>query len=306
VEGIRVVHVTGEYRVLVPLDGSKLAEWALAYLAALRKIGDLGVTLVSVVEQRGESDHGAGEREQNLLAAYLREVGGDLVRHLGVEAETVLRTGISAEEILRLEDELRPDLNVIATHGRTGLSRWRLGSVSDKVIRGAKSNTLLIGPRAAERAVWLEADRAPAFKKILVPLDGSPASEQALPIADRFAEAFDAELHLLRVLGPGTHTEHPLGPGNAQPTYFFTVPQAREYLQGVTHRLTRPGDARIEVLLGRPEDQISEYAATNSIDLIVLTTHGRSGFARVAFGSVTERLLGGPMPLLVVKSMAIH
>ena len=197
------------YRVLVPLDGSRLAEWALAYLPALRQVGELRVTLLSVVDETDGSAGGAreaSERESNLLSTYLHEVSADLERHLGINADAELQTGIPAEVILRFEEQLAPDLTIIGTHGRTGLARWRLGSVADKVIRGAGSNTLVIGPKASEHAVWLEADIVPAFKNILVPLDGSELSAQALAVADQFAEAFRARLHLLRVVTPGSHT----------------------------------------------------------------------------------------------------
>jgi nucleotide-binding universal stress UspA family protein len=288
----------------LPLDGSKLAESALPYLQALRPLGDLQVLLLSVVDESDERlEHAeARGRESRLLTAYLNQVQRELAQRFELEAKVEVQNGIPAEVILRFEQDLAPALTVIATHGRTGLARWRLGSVADKVIRGAGSNTLLIGPRAAEGPAWPDAVTPPALDNILVPLDGSRLSEQALAVADRFVAALGTKLHLLRVLTPAIHTERPLGPENAPPSYFLTVPQAAEYLQGAAQSLSHPAEVKTEVRLGWPPDEIAGYAANNGIDLIVLTTHGRGGFARLAIGSVTDRLLGGPVPLLVVRS----
>ena len=295
-----------DYRILVPLDGSKLAEQALAYLPRLRRLAaDLRVTLLSVVEQPDEplGFTEAIDREQSLLSAYIHKVKADLERRLRIRIDAEVRSGVPAEAILRLEEELKPDLTIIATHGRTGLARWRLGSVADKVIRGARSNTLVIGPEVSQETELHGANSAPTFKGILVPLDGSDRSEKALPVADQLAEASQAELHLMRVLTPAIYTERPLGSEGGPSNYFFTIPQARDYLEVAAKSLTRPEHAKFEVRLGWPEEQLSQYAAAHGIDLIVLTTHGRGGLARIALGSVVDRLLGGPLPLLIVRSM---
>ena len=293
------------YRVLVPLDGSHPAESALVYLPALRRLGSLHVDLLSVVEESGDAVAPGEdiERERNLLSAYLGKVAADIEEHLSAGTEAHIENGVPTDVIHRLEQELAVDLILLATHARTGFDRWRRGSVTDEVIRGANSSILVVGPQASSgHSLWLDAERTPTFTNILVPLDGSELAEKALHTAEQFAKAFGAQIHLLRVLTPAFHTEHPLAPKDAEPTFFYTKPQAERSLKEAAGKLASPEAARIEVLLGHAEEQISKYIGSNGIDLVALTTHGRSGLARAALGSVTEHLLKGPVPLLVVPS----
>jgi nucleotide-binding universal stress UspA family protein len=290
------------YRVLVPLDGSRLAESALGYLPALKHLGEIQVTLLAVADSSSqELDEEGLERELRLLSSYLDDLKPDIRTCFGLEADLRIETGIPAEVILEVEEETKPHLVALSTHGRTGLARWRLGSVADKVIRGGGCNMLVLGLKAAERVDWRDS-AMPALRNILVPLDGSKVAEMALPVADSFAPETGAQLHLLRVLTPMIHTEKPMSPDGEPSRYFSTVPQAEEYLARAAQRLSEPSQVKLEVRLGWPEDEINVYAAGHNVDLIVLTTHGRTGLARVALGSVTDHLLGGPVPLLVVRS----
>ena len=161
------------YKVLVPLDGSRLAEHSLIYLDALRSLGESEVLLLSVVDQpeafKYPSPAEAIEREANLLGTYLREVSSDIEQHLGITVETKVTTGAPADCVLEEARAYSPDLLVISTHGRSGPSRWRFGSVADKVIRGAECNILVVGPKAAEAAKWLEGRIMAPFKSLLVP-----------------------------------------------------------------------------------------------------------------------------------------
>jgi nucleotide-binding universal stress UspA family protein len=170
-----------QYKVLVPLDGSRLAEHSLVYLDALRSMGESQVQLLSVVDEAEDFESLKPEesrlREENLLSTYLREVSADIKQHLGIDVETRVVAGSPANAILDEAEKYAPDLLVISTHGRSGISRWRLGSVADKVIRGAACNTLVVGPKAAERGTWLDARIMDAFKSLLVPLDGSALAE---------------------------------------------------------------------------------------------------------------------------------
>ncbi|HWO73276.1 MAG TPA: universal stress protein [Dehalococcoidia bacterium] len=295
-----------ELKVLVPLDGSRLAENSLVYLDALRSLGESKVLLVSVVDET-EDYHSltpsqALERETNLLATYLREVESDLERYLGIEVETKVVIGTPAEALLAEAHEARPDLLVISTHGRTGITRWRLGSVADKLVRGAPCDTLVVGPRAAECTTWLEARILEPFRSVLVPLDGSTLAEQALPVAKTFADSFGSTLHLVRVVGvppagDGFGGEYPYAPQLID----SLVEGAKAYLAGVAAGL---GDYQVETAapLGYAALQLEEYIDAKGIDLVIMTSHGRGGIARAALGSVTDRLLGGKAPVLVVRA----
>src|SRR5690606_4721027 len=115
-----------EYKVLVPLDGSRFAEHALAFLPALRYMGSLNVTLISVLDfpdgLRGVASESL-ERERNLLSTYLREIAGDLEQHLAAKVRYEIVEGQAPQAILDLAEEVSPDLLVISTRGRSGLAR---------------------------------------------------------------------------------------------------------------------------------------------------------------------------------------
>jgi nucleotide-binding universal stress UspA family protein len=293
-----------QYKIMVPLDGSRLAEHSLVYLDALRSVGESQVLLLSVVDEaedfRALDPDEALTREENILATYLREVAGDVKQHLGIEVETRVVAGSPAVSILEQAANYSPDLLVISTHGRSGISRWRLGSVADKVIRGAVCNTLVVGPKAAERGTWIDARIMEPFKSLLVPLDGSGLAETALPVAAMFAESYGAQIHLVRVVQVPA-TADGMGVISSMPDLLDTlIEAARSYLSSAATKLGRP-DVKTDVLVGGAAWQLEDYVSGNAIDLVIMTSHGRGGFVRTALGSVTDRLLGGAAPVLVVR-----
>ena len=295
-----------EFKVMVPLDGSRTAEHSLAYLDGLKSLGESEVLLFSVVDESEDfhtlSTDEARERERNLLSTYLREVSSDIEKHLGLRVETRVSSGQPADSILEEAHRYEPDLLVISTHGRSGTSRWRFGSVADKLIRGAASNTLVIGPAATERETWLEARIMAPFTKVLVPLDGSELAEEALPVAAQFVKAYGAVLHLVRSV-----TVPAAGDVYGEATYMpdllnSLIEGAKSYLTDVATRLSGVGPVTIAAPVGSAAFELEEYVRQQGIDLVVMTSHGRSGFVRTALGSVTDRMLGGPAPVLVVRS----
>jgi nucleotide-binding universal stress UspA family protein len=260
--------------------------------------------LLSVVDE-AEDFHSldpneALAREENLLATYLREVAADIKQHLGIEVETRVVAGSPANSILEEAARYSPDLLVISTHGRSGFSRWRLGSVVDKVIRGAVCNTLIVGPKAAERGTWIDARIMEPFKSLLVPLDGSVLAEAALPVASMFAACYGAQIHLVRAVSVPVAADG-MGEVSYMPDLLDTlIKSAQAYLRNTAAQLARP-DVKTDVLVGAAAWRLEEYVAAKGIDLVVMTSHGRGGFVRTALGSVTDRLLGGAAPVLVVR-----
>jgi len=293
------------YKVMVPLDGSRLAENSLVYLDALKSLGESEVLLVSVVDEseefRGIADADSQAREANLLATYLREVHADIEKHLGVSVETKVLTGSPAAALIEEAARYAPDLIVISTGGRSGVSRWRVGSVADKVIRAASGNMLVVGPKAAERSSWIDARIIEPFRTLLVPLDGSELAERALPVATAFADAYGSVLHLVRVVPIPTVTGGMGGEASYVPDLLETlIDSAKAYLSDTAAKLNRP--VTTEAVVGSAVVRLEDYVNEHAIDLVVMTTHGRSGFVRTALGSVTDRLLGGAAPVLVVRA----
>jgi nucleotide-binding universal stress UspA family protein len=293
-----------EYRILIPLDGSRYAEHSLAYLPVLMHLGRLHVSLLSVVDETEDIHRLTGEaasREHNVFSTYLREIANDIERHLGVDADIEVNQGVPAEVIVERASELAPDLLVISTHGRSGVARWRRGSVADKVIRGAGCPVLVLGPRAMAHEQWLEAELVPAFRRILLPLDGSALAEQALPVAGFIARHFDCQVHLIRavpvpLIGEAFGSEAPYSGSAIE----GLVKDASAYLSKTQERLHPPICTFTKVRVGAPAAVLEEYIDAHDIDLVVMTSHGRGGLARLALGSVTDRLLDTGAPVMVV------
>lgn len=293
-----------QLKVLIPLDGSKLAECSLAQLSTLRLLGDIELLLVSIVDETDDfhslASHEIEQREHNVLSTYVNEVAADVTRHLGLTPATRVQHGNPAEVIIRAAAEFGADLIVISSHGRSGFSRWRLGSVADKVIRSAPADVLVMGPRAAQLADWYAELSAP-FPGILVPLDGSALAEAALPVAQRYASAFGSTLHLVRVVPIPVYGDSGMTASYGNLLDDLTS-AAEAYLDSVKRRPEMPDKIETRVLVGSTATELLEYVEGNAISLVAMTTHGRGGFVRAALGSVTGRLVGSDAPVLVVRA----
>jgi nucleotide-binding universal stress UspA family protein len=288
---------------MIPLDGSKLSESALSVLPFLKSLGFDSLRLVSVWEENwenvasGKEDElaAAGERGQAYLEAYLTE-RAETAQAQGFTVETVIKVGHAADEVLsQTVDGI--DLACIATHGRTGLRRWRLGSVADKLSRETPCPDLVIGPN-----VEVELENY-AVKRIVVALDGSELSEEALPVAAWIADKTGASLDLIRAVSLTPMAMDPsLG---LYPVDLISAVEdaAKEYLAAKAHELQAGGKRTVtaSILLGAPGEQLIEYLDKEPPSLVVMATRGHSGLARMALGSVTDQVLHGPSPVLVIR-----
>ncbi len=162
-------------KILVPLDGSELAKVALPYAEELGDRLGSEVTLIQVIEE-GDPRITIMKENTTILASgarrYLDEVANDL-NGLNISTKSVVRIGNSAAEIVDYANKEQVDLILMATHGRSGLKRWVLGSVAGKVVRDIDRPVVLIRAKDGLPAV----SRKRELSKVLVPLDGSPESE---------------------------------------------------------------------------------------------------------------------------------
>jgi nucleotide-binding universal stress UspA family protein len=294
-------------RILVPLDGSRLAGRALPYAAALAERTGARLLLLlatpsspSVAE--GVAGVGAaaiGEAEAELEAVARR------LRTRGTAVGTRVRRGPAAPTILAEVRSGRADLVVMATHGQRGLGPWSCGGVADAILRGAEVPVLVV-PAGASSG-W-SADGEPS---VVVPLDGSRLAEEALGPAGALANALGARLVLLRVVEPLDADYLDDDPCQPCPeTDDAALAAARGYLDHVAARLRERGravDARAEA--GPPAATIAAVAhrlgagvRSGGTAAVALTTHGRGGCARAAVGSVAAGLLHrADTPILLVR-----
>lgn len=279
--------------VLVPLDGSDLAEQALNYAVPIADRHSAQLHLVFVISPDAEAS------EEDNARTYLSEISSKIER----EAQAHVRLGTPADEIIDTGDDLDEPMIVMTTHGRTGIGRWIYGSVADKVVHASEAPVLLLRSDAGK----LDGGD---ISRILAPIDGSAYAEAALTFAKSMAKTFDAELHVARVaetaslyssLGYETYA-----PGAGQPmtdVVEYMVNQAHKYVNEVTADLREQGyDAQGVVLEGFAGEELIAYEKKIDAQLVVMATRGRSGFDRFIFGSVAERVLkSGKTPVLMVK-----
>ncbi|MGB3713289.1 MAG: universal stress protein [Candidatus Promineifilaceae bacterium] len=278
-------------KILVPLDGSELAERALVPALAFSKAMSSQIIFVRVIDASalpGGQDlyQRMIERHESEVKYYLRSLQSRSL-FSEIDTESVTAAGRPAESIINFAQENDVDMIVISSHGRSGIGRWVYGSVADKVLHGATCNISLIHPQVIIEPF--------SYKRILVPLDGSPLAEQALEPALALAEAVSAELILLRaVVLPLVPVEPVPGWPGMDAVMDIAGDEARRYLLNIKGALAKsPVPTKVEVVLGPTASEIIDYADGEEIDLIVMSSRGLSGIGRWVFGSVTEKVLRG-------------
>ena len=297
-------------RILVPLDGSSLAEQALPCATTLGRGLPAGLVLFHAVSILSETQEylknadlkGKTLREQLEAKAdtYLRGIAEQL-QEAGLDVHTIVRHGPAAEAIVDYAEQENIQQIVMVTHGYTGIDRWTHGSVAERVLQSAGMPVLMV--RAQEASGDLQ--QTMPCQRILVPLDGSEMAEQVLLSASLVAKAFEAEVILFRV--PIVYASGPLVGEWYMPlegTFETAKQDVQVYLDRVADHLNEMGvNASTATRIGPVAKSIVEYAEANHIDLIAMCTHGRTGLARWALGSVADRVLRtGSIPILLVRA----
>ena len=296
-------------RILVPLDGSELAEVALPYAEELSVKLGIGIELLRAVALPVYSEPlgGVYNVEQELAfksgaKEYLSRVGCRL-KERGIDVRPGVVSSTAAEGIIDCASKDGVELIVLATHGHSGLTRWALGSVADRIIRGTDKPVVLIRAKEHQPAVSEQG----VIKKIVVPLDGSKESEAVIPCVTWFAAGLGAEVILFQALAGGFHTITAEG-------YDYTIyPEqqiasdkafAENYLTMAGKQFEEKGiGLSYEVRVGDAAEEIIEFANDLGADMVAMSTHGRSGVSRWVLGSVAEKVLReGNKPLLLVRA----
>lgn len=294
-------------KILVPLDGSELAEVALPYAGELA--GRLGseITLVHVCESTEEKYH-------NMHEIYMQKMAGttkQLVKKYGEKSEAASITvkaellyGHAAEQILNFSEKENMDHIVIATHGRSGIRRWVLGSVTDKVVNASRQPLLLIRASGVHHH---ELDKV-NIRKILLTLDGSAESEVVLPYIQELAIKLKAEVLLLQAVPPpspvitipGETMQIPYTPAQVE----LWKADAAAYLEKIAEQFkSRHIKVTSGVRVGEAAQEIITAADEGKFDIVAMSTHGRSGIRRWALGSTADKVLhGGNTSLFLVRA----
>lgn len=282
-------------KILVPLDGSDLAELALPYAEELATAFKSELILLYAGE--------ASEQEYlHMHELYLEKMAVQTKKIIG-RVSPVVVSGKPAEAIVKYTEKNDIRLIVMASHGSSGIIPWAKGGVASKVIEGIGVPLLLI--KETKRRKTKEKH---LISRILLPLDGSEAGEAAITRVKELKSRLEAEVILLEVVPLGRHIrtiggiDHILYPESEIETF---KAEAREYLDKVYKRLQRgKGELKVEIRTGQLAKEILSYAKEKRVSLIAIASHGHSGMTKWVFGSTAQKVIeDSPIPVLVVKSL---
>jgi len=279
-------------KILVPLDGSEVAEQAMPYVERLARQLKSEVILMTVCLP--------GDPLERALAEYI-ERRAEKIQSLGVETRSLCVEGEPAASIINFAERNKIGLIVISTHGKSGISNWPLGSIAGKVVQ--RSNIPVFLVRSSQPG------KAPAddkLGKILVTLDGSHFSEAIIPYAERLAKSMNSEVTLLRVIEQAKLPQLAAYRDREKYEKDYMAKMEREterYLDKKEAALAGKGvKVNSAFLIGKPVETILQYSEEKAVNLIALTTHGFSGITKWAYGSVASKIIeGSPKPVLLVR-----
>ncbi len=287
-------------RILVPLDGSQLAEYALGAAAQIaRESSDSRIDLLTVITistMAGTYDYPQVISYQvdsgiDTSSAYLHDIKHrQTLSQMNVEAH--VEVGVPSDIICATAHELKSDFILMTSHGRTGLARIAMGSVAEDVARKSHIPTMIL--KVSELTFAKNVSAEPF--SLLIPLDGASLAETVLQPAATIAKVFHGAVTLLQVIATTSH--------DPKKTEDLSH-QSEAYLFSMQQRLQKEGfNVRVKTLWGDPVAQIQHYATdpAHGIDLIAMATHGRTGPEKLAFGSVAESVLHRvALPVLLIN-----
>jgi nucleotide-binding universal stress UspA family protein len=299
--------------LLVPLDGSSMAEGALPAAAQLARKNGARLTLVHVVERNAPSEvhsdrHLVGAPE---AGAYLQELARrPLLAGLRVETHVhEVEVSDVARSISEHAAELAPDLVVMSTHGRGSARRMFFGAIGQQVIGLGDTPVLLLRPAEDAPGEGQELH----LRAILVPIDGDPAHERALPVAEELARSFTCRLDLLMVvptigaLSGLQAAASMLLPNAMRAKLEMDSASAFEHVQELGRALAARGvQTTSETSRGDPARAIISAARRLSSDLVVMGTHGRAGTDAFWEGSVAARVVSRVRAPLLLVPLKVH
>lgn len=294
--------------ILVPMDGSSLAECVLPHAVAIARAFEARVTLLQVLDQVDVTTRAQPVDPLNWhikkaeAGSYLSGLATRLEEQ-GLLVEHVLLEGQAAEQIIEFAHTHNVGLLVLSSHGRSGLSGWNVSSTVQKVIMGARISVMII------RAYQLEsADLSgPAYERLMVPLDCSQRAECALPFATGLARFYGSRLILAHVVKePDLPRQTPPSPEDVELVDRLKArnrEEASRQLEQLQARLPEHIETRL-VDSNSVAAMLHELAEKERIDLVVMCAHGQAGRTRWPYGSVAISFIAyGTTPLLIVQDL---
>ncbi len=295
--------------ILVPLDGSSLAECVLPHVVAMAHATGAEVTLLQALERKGKQAESPAIDPLNWhmlkseSVSYLSEIRARL-KTVDLEPNQVIVEGKAAEQIIEYAHHTDVDLIILGSHGKSGLSKWNISNVVQKVLMGAYTPTLIV--RAFQPAV--EDIGGLSYKRVLVPLDGSQRAECVLPWVRTMADFHHCKLLLAHVVSkPEVPRRVPLTEEESELVNRLTElnkMQGERYLEDVKSRVSSEVDTYIRIHHNTAV-ALHQLVDEEDVDLVLLTAHGYSGEIKWPYGGVVLNFIAyGTTPLMIFQDVS--
>ncbi|HZD10218.1 MAG TPA: universal stress protein [Candidatus Binatia bacterium] len=295
--------------ILLPLDGSQLAETVLPHALTCAKVMNSHLILVHVLQTAKYPDSDSHTvdpldwRLRKMEALRYLEETAERFSRAGVKAEAVLLLGDSAERIVEFAQERNVELIMMSSHGASGLSGWNVSSVVQKVILTTHTSVMIIP--AYHRPDVSFGDLR--YRRVVAPLDGSQRAECVLPLLKMLAQAHEAETDLITIVArPQMLQRTPLSSEDAELADRVVARNraaAEKYLSQVQSRMDNHVNTHV-LVSDDVIESLYEFVGREEADLVVFSAHGSSGNGNRRYGSiVTSFIAYGSTPLLIVQDL---
>lgn len=295
--------------ILVPLDGSSLAECVLPHTVAMGQISGARVTFLQALEPGGDQaesmvvDPLDWHMRKSEAESYLNEVRARF-NEIDLDTDQAVLEGKAAQQIIDYAHQSDVDLIILSSHGKSGLSKWNISNVVQKVLMGAYTPILII---KAFQAVGEDLAEL-SYNQLLVPLDGSQRAECVLPWAENIAEYHLCKLLLTHVVSkPEVPRRVPLTEEESELVQRLTELnkiQGEEYMEKVKNRFS----SEVEIFVRVNHNTavaLHEIVEEEDVDLVLLTAHGYSGETKWPYGGVVLNFIAyGTTPLMIFQDVS--
>jgi nucleotide-binding universal stress UspA family protein len=299
--------------ILVPLDGSLLAECVIPHVIAVARAFDAKVTLLRVLDKRQAAESPQLFDLLNWQIAktdaklYLEKIASRL-NESGVQAREVVLEGLAAESIAEFAQSQKMKLIILSSHGHAGLSQWGISSVTQKIIYSAPTSVMLI--RARQPVTGELTLREIPYQQIMVPLDGSWRAENVLPTTTLLSRFHKSKIHIVHVVKTPEMARHmPLVREDLELSNRIVARNREEAVRYLDQmRLHSPlADIDLKTHLLTSDNAaaaLHELAEREHIDLVALSAHGYSGSNQWPYGGMVNNfILYSKVPLLIVQDL---
>jgi nucleotide-binding universal stress UspA family protein len=295
--------------ILLPLDGSSLAEKVLPHAVTLSRAFDTQLTLLRVVYQEERADqHGMinpmdWQMRKSEAEAYLQSIQKRL-GDIALESSVQIIEGRPAEQIIEFGKNEGVDLILLSSHGSSGPSPWNINSTVQKVLLRAFMPVMIVRAYHEEPHELEEV----TYKRLLLPLDGSKRAECILPLAESICELQDSHVVLTHIVEqPKLPRQTPLSDevkSLIESLQEINIQEAERYFSDIKKQFRKGNVETIIETSEEPSVALHNIIDREKIDLVLLSAHGYSGENRWPYGSIALNFIAyGTTPLIIIQDL---